>query len=132
MNYKFSSQWGSFLSQQQWQIYGTATYYNSVSAAANRRIMVSAFNSLSEISTMFFVSEPFVERTAVHSHFLVMSYDPEATVKRLKKRFLKYGRHQIEMVDYSAVNLTDDGQLKVGYYVTKNLNYGVDYDILVK
>ena len=129
---QYKADLGKFLSQQQWQIFGTTTYHSNFSSNTNRKLMEKTFNELNEVSQMFFVSETFDQSSNVHAHFLIKSDRPDATIKSLKKKFNYYGRNAIELVQYTPENLTDEGTLKLGYYVTKNVSSGADFDYLVK
>lgn len=131
-NYSLSNSYGKFIASQHWDIYGTTTYMNPISAPANRRIFEKLFNNEPSIQRMFFVSEPFIAKDHVHCHFLISSSNDVQTMNNLSKKFSKYGRYQIELVSSSESYLNYSDELSVCYYVTKSLYKGVDYDFLIK
>ena len=81
---------------------------------------------------MFYVSEPIESNYNVHSHFLAQCNDINKALKQLRSKFRSYGRFKIELVSSTSDFLNEDGHYKVGYYVTKSLSKGIEYDILTK
>jgi hypothetical protein len=94
--------------------------------------MEHTFNSIESINCMFFVSEYSGYSKNVHSHFLIHCDNPLNTIVKLKKKFDRLGKNQIELVNNDPVMVNENGELKVGYYFTKHISNDVDYDFLVK
>ena len=126
------SAWSQYIGNNEWQIVGTTTYFNPTYTNRNRTLMEQTFNSISSINQMFFVSEYSGYCKNVHSHFLINCDNPEFTIVKLKKKFDRLGKNQIELVSNDPVMVNETGTLKVGYYFTKHISNGVDYDILIK
>lgn len=124
--------WSRYIASQQWHIYGTTTYLRPMSSYQNRRLMENTFNSIQSINLMFYVSEPIESNYNVHSHFLAQCDDINKALKQLRSKFRSYGRFKIELVSSTSDFLNEDGHYKVGYYVTKSLSKGIEYDILTK
>jgi hypothetical protein len=124
--------YGSFIASQKWDIYGTTTYRNPISATANRRIFEKLFQTDPTIDRMFFVSEPFISQNHVHCHFLISSNNSNLSLLNLNRKFSKYGRHQIELISEDNNVKNNKGELSVCYYLTKTISRNTDYDFLIK
>jgi hypothetical protein len=126
------SAWSQYIGNSEWHIVGTTTYFNPTYTKRNRTLMEQTFNSISSITQMFFVSEYSGFSKNVHSHFLIHCDNPLNTIVKLKKKFDRLGKNQIELVINDPVMVNETGTLKVGYYFTKHIENGIDYDILIK
>jgi hypothetical protein len=126
------SAWSQYIGNYEWHIVGTTTYFQPTYTKRNRTLMEQTFNSISSINRMFFVSEYSGNSKNVHSHFLIHCDNPLNTIVKLKKKFDRLGKNQIELVNNDPVMFNENGELKVGYYFTKHISNDIDYDFLSK
>ena len=121
-------EWGNYLGSNEWDLYLTFHYYNGCRPKNNRRLMEKMYNKNHKIiERMFFVSERSANYQDVHSHILIKTSSVTDLLKGIKPLNL------ICNIKQEGINneiKTEEGILKVGYYVSKFLSQGVDYDLL--
>lgn len=121
-------EWGRYLGSQEWDLYFTLHYYKGCTVKSNRHLMEKIYKKNHNlIERMFFVSERNSNYYDVHSHILIKTSFAEELVKGIEPL------NSICNIKQEGVNnevKTEEGILKVGYYVSKFLNQGVDYDLL--
>lgn len=123
-------EWGKYLGSQEWDLYLTLHYYNGCNVKRNRQLMERIYKKHHNlIERMFFVSERSSNYYDVHSHVLIKTSSTNELIKGIKPL------NSICNIKQEGINneiKTEDGVLKVGYYVSKYLSQGVDYDLLLK
>lgn len=121
-------EWGNYLGSNEWDLYLTFHYYNGYRPKNNRRLMEKMYNKNHKImERMFFVSERSANYQDVHSHILIKTSSVTDLLKGIKPL------NTICNIKQEGINneiRTEEGILKVGYYVSKFLSKGVDYDLL--
>jgi len=120
-------EYGNYLGANEWDLYLTIHYYNGCKAKGNRKLMERIHRQNNQIiERMFFVSERSANYQDVHSHILIKTSSISDIIKGIKPL------NSICNIKQEGINneiRTEDGILKVGYYVSKFLSQGVDYDI---
>jgi hypothetical protein len=121
-------EWGRYLGKQEWDLYLTFHYYNGCKAKRNRQLMERIYKKNHNlIERMFFVSERNSNCNDVHSHVLIKTSSTTELIKGIKPL------RSLCNIKQEGINneiKTEEGILKVGYYVSKFLSQGVDYDLL--
>jgi hypothetical protein len=120
-------EYGNYIGANEWDLYLTFHYYNGCKAKGNRKLMERIHSHNNHIiERMFFVSERSANYQDVHSHILIKTSSISDIIKGIKPL------NSICNIKQEGINneiITEDGILKVGYYVSKFLSQGVDYDI---
>lgn len=121
-------EWGKYLGTNEWDLYLTFHYYNGCRVNRNRKMMEGIYKKNNYIiERMFFVSERCSNYYDVHSHVLIKTTSIPEFLKNIQSL------NSICNISKEGINneiRTEDGILKVGYYVTKFLSQSVDYDLL--
>ena len=129
MKERINKEWGKFIGSMDWNLYLTFHHYGKCNEKGNRGLMTSVFNKNKNlIETMFFVSERGMDFKNIHSHILIKSSSSECLIKRIRN--LNY-KCNIDVKQIDKGITTDEGILKVGYYVSKFVNMGVDFDLFI-
>ena len=121
-------EWGKYLGSNEWDLYLTFHYYNGCKVNRNRQVMEGIYRRNHEvIERMFFVSERSSNYYDVHSHVLIKTSSITDVITNI------HPLNSICNIRQEGINdeiRTEEGILKVGYYVSKFLCQGVDYDLL--
>jgi hypothetical protein len=121
-------EWGKYLGSKDWDLYLTFHYYNGCRVNRNRQLMEEIYKRNHKvIERMFFVSERSSNYYDVHSHVLIKTSSIIDVITNI------HPLNSICNIRQEGINdeiRTEDGILKVGYYVSKFLCQGVDYDLL--
>ena len=121
-------EWGKYLGSNEWDLYLTFHYYNGCKVNRNRQVMEGIYRRNHEvIERMFFVSERSSNYCDVHSHVLIKTSSITDVITNI------HPLNSICNIRQEGINdeiRTEEGILKVGYYVSKFLCQGVDYDLL--
>ena len=121
-------EWGKYLGSNEWDLYLTFHYYNGCKVKRNRQVMEGIYRRNHEvIERMFFVSERSSNYYDVHSHVLIKTSSITDVITNI------HPLNSICNIRQEGINdeiRTEEGILKVGYYVSKFLCQGVDYDLL--
>lgn len=129
MKVKIEREWGNYLGTNEWNLYLTFHYYNGCKVNRNRKMMEGMFKkNYTIIDRMFFVSERCSNYYDVHSHVLIKTTSVPELLKKI------HPLKSICNISQESINneiRTEDGVLNVGYYVSKFLEQGVDYDLLI-
>jgi hypothetical protein len=121
-------EWGKYLGSNKWDLYLTFHYYNGCKVNRNRQVMEGIYKRNHKlIQRMFFVSERSSNYYDVHSHVLIKTSSIIDVITNINPL------NSICNIQQEGINdeiRTEEGILKVGYYVSKFLCQGVDYDLL--
>jgi hypothetical protein len=121
-------EWGKYLGSNEWDLYLTFHYYNGCKVNINRQVMEGIYKrNQNMIERMFFVSERSSNYYDVHSHVLIKTSSISEVLTNINPL------NSLCNISKEGINneiRTVDGVLKVGYYVSKFLEQGVDYDLL--
>lgn len=122
-------EWGKYLGLMYWDLYLTFHYYNGCRVKGNRHLMEGIYKKNQNlIERMFFVSERNSNYYDVHSHVLIKTSSISQFLKNINPL------NSICNISQEGVNdeiQTEEGILKVGIYVSKFLEQGVDYEFLL-
>lgn len=120
-------EWGKYLGANEWDIYLTFHYYKGCKQKGNRKLMEDIHKRNREIiERMFFVSERSSNYYDVHSHVLIKT---SSIIQVLNNIEPLNSFCNICQLGINNEMRTEEGILKVGYYVSKFLERGVDYDL---
>lgn len=120
--------WGDFLGEFEWNVFLTIHFYSNYNQSSSRGFMTKLFNrNKTNIDKMFFVSEFNNDFNGVHSHSLLEVRD----IEKFKKRLVGV-RSVGDVMCNSGGELvkTNEGKMNVGYYVSKFIDRGIDYEFL--
>jgi hypothetical protein len=121
-------EWGKYLGSKDWDLYLTFHYYHGCKVKRNRQVMEGIYKrNQNVIERMFFVSERSSNYYDVHSHVLIKTSSISEVLTNINPL------NSLCNISKEGINneiRTDEGVLKVGYYVSKFLEQGVDYDLL--
>ena len=128
MKGRIEREWGKYLGSKDWDLYLTFHYYNGCKVKRNRHVMEGIYKrNQNVIERMFFVSERSSNYYDVHSHVLIKTSSISEVLTNINPL------NSLCNISKEGINneiRTDEGVLKVGYYVSKFLEQGVDYDLL--
>ena len=118
--------YGKFIGTIDWNVFGTFTHLIPRTERYNRNIISSYYEKNSKIiDKLFYVIEKHKETRNYHTHFLLNT----PNILKLRKDTKHYERF-ID-IDFRIIDekcLSDDGEsLRVGYYLSKYIDKGVDY-----
>jgi len=125
---RLNKSWGDFLGEFKWNVFMTIHFYSNYSLSSSRSFMTKLFSrNKTNVNNMFFVSEFNNDFRGVHSHSLLEVKDLE---KFKKKTHSVRGIGNILFCVGDDLIKTDDGKMNVGYYVSKFIDKGIDYEFL--
>jgi hypothetical protein len=118
---KLSTEWGTWIGNQQWDYIVTLRSKKPISSKSLSRVCSKVIDKDKNIETVFYVCErDSINPSNTHSHLLINTKDTNTTstlFKRLEKNYTLW---------YEEVNDTQS----VGYYITKWIDKDVEYDYI--
>lgn len=121
--------YGKFIGSMDWNVFGTFTHLIPRTINYNRRTISSFYERNKDfINGLFYVIERHHQSNFYHTHFLLKTSFIDKINKSIKS-LKKYVDVDLKVIDEKK--LSDDGEsLRVGYYLSKDINKGVEYDFI--